>query len=526
MSHNVQPAEVRGPEPTADDAWLDELERTPTRRTFGMVVRDYATGPARLVRRSASFLATTPGKLIAMMIVLTLALLAAGLAMSNSMAKRQDSLDTLVTATEPMSNSAHLLFTSLSQADTVATTGFVQPGMLTEEEMQLYQASLDRAVTASNDVYRGSVEAERAEDSEEILELVTSIQRHIPVYSALMERALVNQRMGNPVGVAYMSEASGIMREQMLDDADRLYTLTQRQVAREMARLSAPQFVPLSGLLAALFFLLVAQWWLWRTFRRRLNRGFLVATASMLVAVLWVSVSNLQLWQSGFVGFARAAEPWEQLTSARIDAQEARTDETFALLRRQSVAQSSRSFDTTHQKIEDALDAAAVALADRTARGVATGLEGTAGGAGGAGAAGAGAGPVDTETLITSARVSLDEWSENHAALLAAIDNGQYQEAVVLLTGQDPGEGGADAEGADAHAVDDNSLAGRVGATAYRKLDADLQQLIAISRGSTREYITASLDATRLVSGAVALLSLLAVLCIWIGIRHRIGEYM
>ena len=262
-----------------------------------------------------------------------------------------------------------------------------------------------------------------------------------------------------------------------------------------MARLSAPQFVPLSGLFAALIFLIAAQWWLWRTFRRRLNKGFLVATASMLVAVLWVSVSNLQLWQSGFVGFTRAAEPWEQLTAARIDAQEARTDETFALLRRQSVAQSSRSFDATHEKIVDALQATNVVLAQHSGR---NSSEATR----------------ETERLITSAHVALAKWQDNHTALLSAIDNGQYQEAVVLLTGQEPGDEG------------DETRAGEVGATAYRQLDADLQELIAISRVSTREYITASLDATRLVSGAVALLSLLAVLCIWIGIRHRIAEYL
>ena len=83
MSHNVQlPGTAQeGAAPTSDDAWLDELERVPTRRALGAIVRDYATGPARMARRGASFLATTPGKLIAMMLVLTLALLAAGAAM-------------------------------------------------------------------------------------------------------------------------------------------------------------------------------------------------------------------------------------------------------------------------------------------------------------------------------------------------------------------------------------------------------------------------------------------------------------
>ena len=41
-----------------------------------------------------------------------------------------------------------------------------------------------------------------------------------------------------------------------------------------------------------------------------------------------------------------------------------------------------------------------------------------------------------------------------------------------------------------------------------------------------RAYIDASLDATRQVSAVVALLSMLAVVCTWLGIRRRLGEYL
>ena len=134
-------------------------------------------------------------------------------------------------------------------------------------------------------IYEGASELTRPEDQERIQNLVRSIQRDLPLYVAFMERAKVNQRLGNPVGVSYMSEASSMMRERMITSANTLFALTQRQVAVEMVRLNAPQWVPLSGLVAALLLLAGAQWWLWRTFRRRWNKGFVAATAAMVMTM-------------------------------------------------------------------------------------------------------------------------------------------------------------------------------------------------------------------------------------------------
>ena len=482
VQHVSESAQVSELERPLDDDWLDTIEGHPQRRTAIQVMQDSFTGPARWARRMSLFVATTPGRIVAMMVILTLALVAAGAAMSQSMASRQRALDALITATEPMSNSAHLLYTTLSQADTVATTSFVQPGLLSEDQVQLYVSSIDRAAVTAAAIHQGARSREASNIADEVSHLVTEILRDLPVYSALMERAKVNQRLGNPVGVAYMTEASHVMREQMLRDAARLSTITQDEVAREVARLSSPQWVPLSGLIAALVFLLLAQWRLWRIFHRRFNRGFLLATAAIIVAIVLLGFSNFKSLQSGVVGFERAAQPWQRLADARVHTQETRTDETLALLSRQSVSRSAQSFDLTSKNVREALDAVEALETDEA-----------------------------TSATVASARRALDDWSAAHRELVSALADGRFEPAMDILNNPNPAPGPAGRSGS---------------AAAYNQLDADLQELINYSRENTRAYINASLDATRLVATAVALLSLAAVVCIWFGIRRRLGEYL
>lgn len=467
-------AAPRPTETAGGDDWLDSLEERPENRGARSFVADTFTGPLRWVRRVIDFAGTTPGRIIAMMVVLTLALVAAGWAMSYSMSQRQQSLNSVVNATEPMSNSAHVLYTSLSQADTVSTTGFISPGMVAQQDMHLYLASLDRAIVAATEIMEGAVDASTGETREELRDLVVQLQRDVPLYAGIMERAKTNQRMGNPVGVAYMSQASGLMRERMLDDASALSQLTREQVATQMDELSSPQWVPLSGLVAALIFLVLAQLYLWRVFRRRLNKGFLVASALMVVAIAWVGGSNYAAWRSGAVGFEAASNPWEELTGARIDAQETRTDEIFALLRRQSVDESENSFSDTYASVTAALDTAA---------------------------------ETADPYLIQSGRDALDTWRDANRVLVDTLNEGRFDAAIDILTDTSTGP-------------DESS------ALAYAQLDSVFSELIKQSRADMREYIGASLDATRAVSGAVAVLTFLSILAIWLGIRRRLREYL
>lgn len=470
------------PEDTQDH-WLDQVtsDEEFRRRSVSSRLMDTFSVPWLWLRRVFSYLVTTPGKMLSIALLLSLSIFAAGYSMSQSSADRQQSLDVLLTTTEPMSYSAHNLYTSLSLADTIATTGFVQAGVEPAGTRNRYNAAIDRAMVSAAESSAGIGFNDRR-----ALDLIASIERQIPIYTGLIETARTNNRVGNPVGVAYMAEASGLMREDILPAAAELFALTSREVREQQNNLTQPQWVPLSGLLAAVVFLVFSQWALWRMTRRRLNKGFLAATGLMIVAIMWVSVSNFSTWQAGTRGFAEASMPWDSLTASRIQAQQARTSETLALVRRQSVADSTTQFESATGAVTDALDDFEQAEGHNPR----------------------GTGDRNL-TLITEARSALADWEAAHVRFTGAMVDGDYQEAMRQATTNlaTPGEPATSAG-------------------SYDRLDAALSRLIADARSSMRAFINDGLAATQLVATAVLILSLAAIAAVWIGIRPRLQEYL
>ncbi len=480
------------PEGPSEDAWLDRAGAD-VRTNIGVkrarwrsTVSEAFSSPVASVRRTYSFLVTTPGKMFAVTIFLSVAIFAAGYSMSASATERQDGLDVLLTETEPLSYSAHDLYTNLSLADTVATSGFVRPGVDSQTTLDRYYAAIDQASVAATQSASGIDPKDP-----EVAELVTTIQRELPVYTAMVETARTNSRMGNPVGVTYMTNASGLMRGDILPAASKLFQLTGDNVAEQQTRLTTPQWVPLSGLLAAVLFLVAAQWWLWRRTRRRFNRGFLAATAMMVLAILWVGVSNLATWQTGGRGFQEASGPWDSLTNARILAQEAQTTETLALLRRETDAEPTAAFDSMSHAVTSAIDDVEAARAEGV------NLDGFSSPA------------TSADRQAADVRAALDDWSGAYDRYLAALSAGDYDTAAYLSTTTSLAPG---AEPTTA------SAAGR--------LDNALSELIDGARTSMRAYIADGLAATTLVATAVLLLAFLAVVSLWLGIRARLQEYL
>ena len=177
----------------------------------------------------------------------------------------------------------------------------------------------------------------KRQEDQRIRDLVGLIQRELPTYTGMVEATRANHRAGNAVSEAYMSNASALMRDDLLPAADELFRLTSMRVSEQQKQLTSPQWVPLSGLIAAVIFLILAQWWLWRLTRRRFNRGFLTATGLITLAIVWVVFSNLATWSAGSQGFAEASRPWDMLTSSRIEAQRAYSAETLSLVQRYSL---------------------------------------------------------------------------------------------------------------------------------------------------------------------------------------------
>lgn len=450
------------------------------------------------LRRIFNFLVTTPGKMAGITILLSVAIFAAGYSMSQSSAERQEGLDVLLSEAEPLSFAAHNLYTNLSAADTVATNGFVRAGVTSEAALEEYFEAIDQASVAATQSATGvSAETPR------MGELITTIQQELPIYTGMVETARTNNRVGNPLGVTYMSNASALMRDTILPAADELFRLTSAEVARQQQQLTTPQWVPLSGLFAAVFFLGLAQWWLWRTTRRRLNRGFLVATLMMVAAILWVSASNYATWQAGGRGFEEASQPWDSMTTARIQAQQAQTAETLSLLQREAFVDADGAIEEMTESVSGALTDMESAIDARLdANGTADLAVSPSQRVGAQEMASAG-------ELIDEAHDALNDWIEAHNRFVEALDRGNYDEAAALTTnvvvpaGEPP-----------------------TTASASTRLDDALGTLIYDARITMRAFIAEGLAATALVASAVLLLAFGAVLSIWLGIRSRLQEYL
>lgn len=461
------------------------------------MLRDSAGMPALWYRRAAVFFATTIGQMTCVAFVLTVAILATGVAMAQSTQQRQDSLGVLMNNTEPMSAAAQDIFTSLSLADTTATTGFVQAGVERPDTRERYQRAIQRASAAATQSAAGIQSSQSRE-----LELISTIQALLPTYTGLVETARTNNRIGNPVGVAYMSEASALMRTSILPAASELLELANARVSEQQKQLTKPQWIPITGLFAALILLVIAQHWLALRTRRRLNKGLLVATAFMLIALIWVGTSNALTWRAGSRGFEEAAAPLNSLANARVLAQQARTAETLALVRREATGDSFESFASTTDRISTALrqyEDSKLAEDSANAR------------------------------TAADVRAGLTSWNTAHDALAAALKDGDYQVAnrVAFPTrdasGSSAGLGaGSSGPGAGAGSTSGTSDA----AHAYDAVDAGLANLMLDTRGSLREFIFEGLSATRLLSTVVLLLSVLAVLALWLGFRPRLQEYL
>ena len=496
----------------AQDHWLDEAETTdaPGMSFIRRFFRSSFSGSTQIITRVFGFFGTTPGKMVVGMIVLTAALLAAGLSMANSVSNRQSELNHLLTSTEPMSNSAHKLYMSLSLADTIATTGFVQAGVEPENTREQYLRAIDSAVAEAT-----SAVLDSDDDEEYLRQLAVQIQRQLPVYTGLVEAARTNNRAGNAVGAAYMSNASAMMRDEILPAAASLFRLSSNNVSEQQDQLTRPQWVPLSGLVAALLFLGLAQYWLWRISRRRFNRGFAAATVMMVVALLWVSGTNVYTWHLGNRGFTEASTPWDSLTQARIDAQRTRTEEILALVQRRTNYNPSLEFSSTNKHISAALDDYSNSSALRTAAETSADEEVVDG---------VSSDDAADSSTIDEARTALQEWDEAKAHLLRALDSGNYEQALALATDSTMGAQGSGADSTGTAGSGTNQTMSS--AAAFEKLDAALATLIANARDSMRSYLSESLAALNLVAAAVSLLSLLSVLAIWLGIRPRMVEYL
>jgi len=411
------------------------------------------------------FVATTPGRILAIGLILAVLGGLSAFATSTTINQRQQALTTVLKHTEPLAFAAGRLYTTLSVADAAAATAFIAQAEPRTVRQRYEQAITDAAVAVTR--------ASSGLTDEPLVQLLGRINAELAVYTGLIEIARTNNRAGNPVGSSYLSEASTLMQSTILPDAQQLYRETSARVDAETTastQIPAPVILVVTATAA---FGAFSHRWLARHTKRRINPGLVAGALAILVMVVWLLIALVISTGASRSAKNTAAESLKTITDMSINAQQARADETLSLIRRGDEVVRKQSFyeriDTMHQQLDRY-------LARRDA--------------------------VDKDDLQGAGDL-LTQWRRADDRINSYISVGNYRAAtqVALGTGEDDST------------------------PAFDKLDRALGKAMEQSRNELRDDI---LNARRGLAGATVggvVLSLGAAVAVALGLWPRLSEY-
>jgi hypothetical protein len=408
-------------------------------------------------RPLVDFLRATPGRMALVAVVLVAALLAVGAAASTTVTDRQRRLETLRSHTEPLADAAQRMYGALSFANTSAATAFLSGGVEPQDVRDRYDAAIGQAsaglVTASNGVSANDIRS---------LTLLTDLSNRLALYTGIVATARANNRAGRPIGVAYLSESSVLMQQDILPSAERLYR-TQSDAVIASGRSAGPSRAVIAAAVLVLILLLFAQAWLARRSHRRLNPGLVVASVLMAVLAAWLTVAGLVSTRAATGAMTEGGEPLDRAVTARILAQQARADEILGLLKRGSDTLSDIRFDERTAQVGWLLD-------EHRADGAADALRG---------------------------------WVRSNGEIRRKLASGDYPGAVAIARDDGP---------------QDSTVQ-------FTRLDNALRDDITRLRDRQRDGIAHTYTVLNLLPAGAAAIGVLAALAVAAGIAPRLSEY-
>jgi hypothetical protein len=431
--------------------------------------------PAR-VRRRRLELSTTPGRLRLLMAGLVLLSCAWGALAALTATGYASAASSVVTTREPLSLDAQRLYSRLSDANDAAATAFLTGGIEPAATRQRYLNDISAAgqgiegATAGGD---GAGSGAAAAD-------LSVLAQDLPTYSGEIETARADNRLGLPLGAAYLREASGLMRGTLLIKAQGLYAAENAALSGTSATATG---LPLACVTAAVglvvcYLLYRASRWLRGRTNRVLNTGLLAAGLVAVVSVAWLGVAYAGARGDLLDAQARGSATVEAVARVGIAAQEAHADESLTLINNMG----SDSYQDDFNAQQDALGpgpGTLLAAAQSAARGTPA--------------------APDVAAAVSDARA----WFAAHAKVRNLDDNGSHAAAVASVLGTSSGDAGA----SFARLTGDLSAA----------VSSDQAVFDATARSASGAY-------TGLLPGLIAAALLMAAACVW-GLSRRLAEY-
>ena len=297
-------------------------------RSRGAVLAGLPTNLAASLRR---FAVTTPGRLSIAMVGLILLSLLTGIVGIFTGQTRANTLDDLAKQREPVSAAAQQIYRALSDADATAASAFLSGAVEPDNLRAQYDTDIAQAGAALAVAATDSADSENVQD---VVPSLTLLETDIPVYTGIVERAAANNAEGYPVGSAYLREADGLMQNTLLPAARNLYKTDITSLDAQQDEATSFPWVGAVLLVALLVALFLTQRFLTRRTNRVLNIGLLVASIAMVLSLLWSAVGLILTGVHVSHARSSGSDLVAQLSQARTDALQARSDEILNLVAR------------------------------------------------------------------------------------------------------------------------------------------------------------------------------------------------
>lgn len=417
---------------------------------------------------------TTPGKLVAFTLLIVILVLVAGLYTAATAADRKNQRDLLLAEIEPVANASQTLYSSLSIADSAANTAFLSGGVESDELRTRYTDAIGTS-SAAIIAATQSLETSDGDHSQALAE----INANLAVYTGLVETARTNNRVGNPVGSAYLASASALMQDEILPAAADLFDAQSSSVQEFSGEWSSPPWLSMVALFLAAGLLVLLQLWLRRATGRQFNFGLAAATVFIVIALFWTALGGLIMASGNTRGLSEGAAPMSELTRTRIWVQQARAQETLDIVRRTDPVAASDERSQRMNEIRRTLSAY-----------LASGTNADAG--------------LDDDGAITDAVNALDGWQSAQRRADSLYQQGDYRGATQASTGQAAGQSGA----------------------AFDALDNSLVTAIDKARDRLRTVIDEARATSDTTPDAVRTFTVLAIIAAVGGIAPRVREYL
>jgi hypothetical protein len=287
-----------------------------------------AASPGRLRRRRLD-LATTPGRLRLLLGGLVLLSLAWGGLAAFTAGQYAAAASSVVAVREPLSLDAQRIYSRLSDANDAAATAFLTGGLEPAATRQRYLADIAAAGSGiENATAQGGAGTGAAAQD------LSTLARDLPAYSGEIETARADNRLGLPLGAAYLREASGLMRGTLLAKAEDLYAAENASLSGTSARATGLPLICVTAAvgLAVGCALYRASRWLHGRTNRVLNVGLLAAGVVVVLSVGWLAVAYADARSDLLDARASGLATVQAAAQVGIAAQEAHADESLTLI--------------------------------------------------------------------------------------------------------------------------------------------------------------------------------------------------